>query len=333
VSTPIAVTGTGATSALLFDRDEVEEVEEWPAAVGRLGRASILWVDLERPDEDDLRQLADGLGLEESIAKLLSGSTESPFFGDFENYLHVTAYAPSPGGGVPHDLERVDCLVSKRWVATVHEAEVPIFESFRERAGGSGETGRLDGLEFLADLLDWVLEGYLDAFEEIELALEKLDARTMEGGHQDPEEALAELVGLRQEVGRLRRALVSHRRTFLSLTRPELEGMSNEKTAERFSDLRSRLEEVVQAARDSRDSVVGSFDVLIARTGHRTNEIMKVLTLASVLLLPGALVAGVLGMNFRVGLFEHAALFWVVVALIAAVALATLAIARVRRWI
>ena len=89
----------------------------------------------------------------------------------------------------------------------------------------------------------------------------------------------------------------------------------------------------MQAARDSRDSVVGSFDVLIARTGHRTNEIMKVLTLASVLLLPGALVAGVLGMNFKVGLFEHAELFWVVLAFIVAVALATLAIARVRRWI
>jgi Mg2+ and Co2+ transporter CorA len=73
--------------------------------------------------------------------------------------------------------------------------------------------------------------------------------------------------------------------------------------------------------------------VLIARTGHRTNEIMKVLTLASVLLLPGALLAGVLGMNFRVGLFEHAELFWVVVALIAVIAVATLGVARARRWI
>ncbi len=332
-STAVADTGAGATSALLFDRDEVEEVEDWPKVVARLGRASILWIDLERPEEEDVRRLADGLGLEESTAELLSGPTGDPFLGDFGEYLHVTAYAPSAGGGLPHDLERVDCLVSKRWVATVHEREVPIVESFRERAGGSGETGRLDGLEFLADLLDWVLEGYLDAFEEIEIALEKLDARTMEGGLDDPEDALTDLVVLRQEVGRLRRALVSHRRTFLSLTRPELAGMSNERTAERFSDLRSRLEEVVQAARDSRDSVVGSFDVLIARTGHRTNEIMKVLTLASVLLLPGALVAGVLGMNFEVGLFEHAELFWVVLASIAVVALATLAIARARRWI
>ena len=48
----------------------------------------------------------------------------------------------------------------------------------------------------------------------------------------------------------------------------------------------------MQAARDSRDSIVGSFDVLIAHTGYRTNEIMKVLTLASVLLAAGRIARG-----------------------------------------
>jgi len=333
VSAPTVAAGTYPGTALLFDRDRVEEVEDWPELVGSLGRSSILWVDLERPDDDAIRQLAEALDLHERTAERLTSPTGDPFFGDFGEYLHVTAYAPSTAEGIAHDLERVACLVSKRWVTTVHEGQIPVLESFRERAGGTGETGRLDGLEFLADLLDWVLEGYLDAFEEIEVALEKFDARAMEGALDDPDAALGELVGLRQEVGRLRRALVSHRRMFLSLTRPELEGMSSADTAQRFSDLRSRLEDVVQAARDSRDSVVGSFDVLIARTGHRTNEIMKVLTLASVLLLPGALLAGILGMNFKVGLFQHAELFWGVVALIVAIALATLGVARMRRWI
>ena len=57
------------------------------------------------------------------------------------------------------------------------------------------------------------------------------------------------------------------------------------------------------------------------------------LTLASVILLPGTLVAGVLGMNFEVPLFTHPELFWVVLALIVAGALATLTVAKLRRWI
>ncbi len=89
----------------------------------------------------------------------------------------------------------------------------------------------------------------------------------------------------------------------------------------------------MQDARDAREAIVGSFDVLLARGGHRTNEIMKVLTLASVILLPGALLAGVMGMNFKVGLFEEPMLFWVVVAVIVAVAPVTLGIAKARSWI
>ena len=73
--------------------------------------------------------------------------------------------------------------------------------------------------------------------------------------------------------------------------------------------------------------------MLIARTGHRTNEIMKVLTLASVLLLPGALIAGVMGMNFKVGVFEQRASSGSSSLLIAGLAVTTLVAAKKRHWI
>ena len=123
---------------------------------------------------------------------------------------------------------------------------------------------------------------------------------------------LSALVEMRREVGRLRLALVSHREVVLSLTRPELEAIASSDAAERFSTLRDRLEEAVQASRDARESIVGSFDVLLREHVTTDERDMKVLTLASVLLLPGALIAGVMGMNFKVGIFDTPALFWVV---------------------
>jgi magnesium transporter len=71
----------------------------------------------------------------------------------------------------------------------------------------------------------------------------------------------------------------------------------------------------------------------MTQVGQRTNDIMKTLTLVSLLLLPGTLVAGVLGMNFNVGIFDHPGLFWAALALIVAVALGTLLLVRQRRWI
>jgi hypothetical protein len=68
--------------------------------------------------------------------------------------------------------------------------------------------------------------------------------------------------------------------------------------------------------------IYGSFDVLIARTGQRTNEIVKLL--ARIGGLPaGALIAGIMGMNFKPALFTHPELFWVTVAIIASIAVTT----------
>ena len=150
---------------------------------------------------------------------------------------------------------------------------------------------------------------------------------------EEPERDIERLVKMRQEVGKLRRALAAHRSALVALTHPELEALGDNVSGERFESLLQRFEATVQEARDAREAIVGSFDVLIARGGQRTNEIMKILTLTSVILLPGALIAGVMGMNFKVGLFDDAALFYVVVAGILLIAPITLGLAKHRKWI
>ncbi len=318
--------------ALLFNGDEVEEVEDWKDRIAHVERRSILWVDFDHPRPDQTSEIVETLELSAKSAEEFESEDTEPFFGEFGSYLHVTAYVPA-SDEERTKLVRVVCLVAERWVITIHEGPVQVFEKFRERAGGSGEVGLLDGPEFLADLLEWVLAAYLSAFEAVELDLEEFDTRAMKGDHDEAEEELERLVAIRREVSRLRSALVSHRETFLALTRPELDAITNSSHAERFANLRSDLESAVQLARDTRDSVVGSFDVLVARTGHRTNEIMKILTLGSMLLLPGAVIAGVMGMNFKMGLFETDAYFWVVCGAIVVLAVATIAAARIRGWI
>jgi magnesium transporter len=316
-------------NALLFREDEAEEVDEWAECVAELGKSSLLWIDLERPGEDVLARLGEALELTDESLSRLKGEDGGPHLGDFGSYLHVTAFAPR---GERHQIQRLACLVSTSWVVTVRDGPVGVVDELRERAEGAGDVGRLDGLDFLADLLTWVLEGYVRAFEAMDVELEEIDERAMEGSasHQH---TLTRLVEIRSEVGRLRRLVVAHRAVLLALTRPELGGISTEQSAARFEALVERLGEIAQAARDSRESVVGSFDVLMTQVGQRTNDIMKTLTLVSLLLLPGTLLAGVLGMNFKVGIFDHPDFFWLALVLIFAVALGTLFVVRQRRWI
>jgi Mg2+ and Co2+ transporter CorA len=122
---------------------------------------------------------------------------------------------------------------------------------------------------------------------------------------------------------------------FATLSHSEFDPLSSQESAQRFVALAARVDAALASARDVRDGIASSFDVLIVRTEHRTNEIVKVLTLASILLLPGALLAGVAGMNvnFNAHTFVDSPLFWAVVTAIVLIALATLGLARLRKWI
>ena len=90
----------------------------------------------------------------------------------------------------------------------------------------------------------------------------------------------------------------------------------------------------MHSVENSRDLLLGSFEVFMTRTAQRTNDTMKVLALATVLLLPGSLIAGLLGMNVIVPLDkDNPESFWLVLVSIAVLAGVVLLVARLRRWI
>ena len=251
---------------------------------------------------------------------------------DAGQHLHVTLYVASGEGGEPV-LRPVECVLGPNWVVTAHEAEIEVLEEFRERAEGRGHFGQLDSPSFVAAVVDWVVASYFRAFEEIESELEELDAKIMADIPKNVADELARLVELRRSIGTLRRALSPHREVIIALAHPELDLLSTEGSAQRFAALEGRVAQAVEAAREAKESTRGSFDLLVARIGQRTNDIMKLLTLVTVILLPASVLAGVMGMNFQVGFFDLVWMFWAVIAVMLAIAVLVLSIARNRGWI
>ena len=316
-------------SSILFNRDQVDHLEALAERPRRLRGSQLLWVDLDRDSEEDAEAAAEAFDLDEDTRDHLTTPHERAVFDDHGRYIHITTYAPREDE--EGELHAVECIVSENWVITAHDRPISVLEEFAARVSGSGDTGSLNGPAFLAALLEWVLGSYSAAFERIEQRLEDFDVQAMRG--EGSEEDIESLIAMRRQVGKLRRALAAHRSALVALTHPELEALGDNNSGQQFESLFTRYEATLQEARDAREAIVGSFDVLIARGSHKTNRIMTVLTLTSVILLPGALLAAVMGMNFKVGLFNNTALFWVVVAVIIAIAPVTVGIAKARDWI
>jgi Mg2+ and Co2+ transporter CorA len=71
----------------------------------------------------------------------------------------------------------------------------------------------------------------------------------------------------------------------------------------------------------------------MASSAQRANEVMKALTILSAILLPAVVLAGVMGMNFKIAFFEDPGNFWLAVGAMLALAATVLGVSRWRGWI
>ena len=319
-------------TVFVFDERESRREEDLRASLDRLGENALLWLALRDPTEEEVAAVQEVFEFSDEQAHRLLEQPNRASLLDSGEHMHVTLYVASGEGGDPV-LRPVECVLGPNWVVTAHEAEIEVLEEFRERAEGGGQVGALDSPSFVAAVVDWVVTSYFRAFEEVESELEELDAKVMSDIPKDVSDDLARLVELRRSIGTLRRALAPHREVIVALAHPELDLLSTETSAERFAAIESRVAQAVDAAREAKDSTRGSFDLLVARIGQRTNDIMKLLTLVTVILLPASVLAGIMGMNFKLGFFDLAWMFWAVIAAMLGIAVLVLSVARSRRWI
>jgi magnesium transporter len=161
--------------------------------------------------------------------------------------------------------------------------------------------------------------------------VDELEASILSGATR--EEALDGLVGLRRRVTHLRGGLAPHRPVFGTLALASFHETAGSRAADDFGLLDSRLEQAVQTTESAREMIVGAFDLVMTRTAQRTNDVMKVLTTVSVLLLPATLIAGVFGMNMLPKFFLHDWVFWGAVALMLVVSGSVLLLIHRKGWL
>jgi len=245
--------------------------------------------------------------------------------------LHITLEAMETDDATPPRLVRreIDLLAGRNIVLTVHEGDVDALHRFRAGIDGETRLGDLTAGDLVSALVDEVLVGYYLLVETIEREIDELDQRALLDRPGD--DILAAIVGLRRRISLVRRTLAPHREAFSSLGLPRL-GIEEE-IGQPWPGLVDRLEGAMAAVEALRDSLLSTFDIHMGRVSQRANDVMRILTLLSAVLLPAVVLAGIMGMNFKLDFFDQASNFWVVLGGMAVFAVGILAVARIRRWL
>lgn len=293
----------------------------------------LLWIDVEDPSDSDIRGVADALGISVDLLRLEQGDRVRPTLSNFGDRFRVTATSVSfEDTRSPLLRENLTLLAGRNVVVSVHASKIPFIDELRSREKGDTDIGALSAESFIASLLDWLMDSYFRGVETLVRDIDRVEVAIL--GTKLPPRFMDALVLARKRIAELRRLLKSHRDVFHGLARPDFMATERPEDKPHFEALMRHYERADDELESARDLVIGSFELLSTRAAQATNDTMRTLTFATVLMGVLALVAGVMGMNFHTPFFDTGlAGFLAVIGSMVALSALAVWVGRRRSWI
>lgn len=298
------------------------------------------WLDLDRPDDNELAILDDVFGfhplaIEDTIQYNQRPKIESyNHIGDMcdSGYYYMVIHGPDLATFKEKlRTKELDLFLSERYLVTIHEESMTAVRDAQTRVS-AGPARSLDaGVDMLLYyILDHVVDAYTPIFDWMQEEIDHLEEQAIE----HPTQALLlELGGKKRELLDLRRIIGPQREVLSQLTRGDVPFI-REQARVYLRDVQDHLVRAVETIEIYRDLVLGARDIYLSSLSNRTNNVMKTLTIISVIALPMTVITSFFGMNFEDIPGLHSVWsFWAVVAVMMGLVLGLLLTFWRKEWI
>lgn len=225
---------------------------------------------------------------------------------------------------------KLAAFLRENLLITVHRAPLRSVEVVRSRIEESGRPVPGGVVQLLWTICDEMIDLYFPMVDSISAEIEELEQQVL----NDPDkEDLQRILDLRRKLGTLRRTMLPHRAVFGHLANSR-DALFDATASLNFRDTLENVLRLTDAVDQQRDQLSNVKDTYLSVISQRTNEIMKVLTLFSAIMLPLTFIAGVYGMNFEYipELSSHYGYFTVLAAMVV-VAAGMVVWFRRRKWL
>ena len=270
------------------------EVEALPGLLK--DEAESVWVDLEAPTEDEAQILSavfnfHPLAIEDCIAE-----SHLPKLDDFTDYLFLVLHGARRAevAGTFATVE-LNFFLGKRYLVSYHQQLSRSINRTKERCL-KNSLSMSRGMDFLLyEILDGTVDNYfpiLDDFDEVITELEQ------EAIHNPSPDILTRIFSLKRDGMALRRVTSPQREILNRLSRDPFM-VINKRSAIYFRDVFDHLVRISDLAESYKDITTGLLEAYLSVVSNRLNEIMKVLTVFTAIMMPMTVITGIYGMNFK----------------------------------
>src|SRR3954468_1078126 len=296
------------------------------------------WVNIDHPSPLECAWLEEQFGFHALDLEDVLSRNQRPKIDEYPEYLFIVLHFPVFDRTVGRlNAGELDIFVGPDYLVTIPNQPLQPVAYLFERCRQKEELREQLFSQGSGFLLYRIIDDSFDyCFPMLRKMGNKLDALEEEIFSGKSEEVVRDIFNVKQEIINFRKIIRPQRPVLRDLERTKhrflaaREGEDLEiyfddivDAHERIWDMLENYKEVVQGLEETNESVIS----------HRVNDILRVLTVISVILLPLTLLASIFGMNVRVPGQGTIGAFWIVVGTMAAMLVTLLWLFRRRGWL
>jgi magnesium transporter len=264
-----------------------------------------LWVDLEDPNPEEIKAVLEDifhfhpLSIEDCVAVSPSPKVDEylPKEGDrFAPYLfiviHAVDYRRKESVFATSEL---NFFLGKNFLVTYHTAPLKSIKGTEEQClKGTVHVARAPD-RVAHTLLDNIVENYKPALDQLSLEIAELESQVVENPNR---EMLNRIVSIKKEVMHLRQIIGPQREVLGRFARGEFK-MIRPHLVPYYRDVYDSLFHISGLAQTYTDSLTGILHIYLNISSNQTGEVVKLLTMITLITTPLMIVGTWYGMNFE----------------------------------
>lgn len=299
-----------------------------------LEHTHLAWVNCTSPVAPDMDYLRQRFGFHPLALEDSLSHRERPKIDEYDGYVFIVMHFPF----FDHDRSvtrpyEVDFFIGPGYLVTIHEGTLRAVQAFWQECRSDAEArarwmSKGVGV-LLYHLLDHAVEYIGPMMEKVAGKISAIEERMFSAGMED---TLQDISFIRRDVIVLRRIVRAQLPIVMNLERKERPYIQEELDVY-FGDIADAFARASDTVDDFREVIEGLSATADIVTSHRTNEVIRILTVISVTMLPLTLIAGIFGMNVALPSAHPQVDFLLIVGLMLTVVAGMLIFFRRRHWL
>jgi magnesium transporter len=258
---------------------------------------SVLWVDfVSEPPETSLPILEEfrfhPLAIDDALQE-----THVPRLDDWGDYVYIVFNymdIKKDGDGWESHVDELDIFLGSNYIVTHHDERLQAIEETWVSCDRDPRTLQEGADHLLYKIADYLITEYMPIVEKIDDAIDQIEDQVFD---RPSPRTLEQLFALKRVLLAMRRIVLPQREVMNKLARDDFQ-VVDPKDRIFFRDLYDHLVRLHDLNESLRDLVGGVLDTYLSVINNRMNEIMKTLTIITVLFMPLTFLTGYFGMNF-----------------------------------